>query len=172
VNPLRDRHERWMRRALEVARGAGDAAGGLGVSASAAGNAAEADVPVGAVVFDADGVELGAGRNEREATGDPTAHAEIVAMRRAAARRGAWRLDGCTLVVTLEPCTMCAGALVLARIDTLVFGPWEPKTGAVGSLWDVVRDRRLTHRPEVYPGVLESESAALLLDFFRTHRYG
>jgi tRNA(adenine34) deaminase len=125
-----------------------------------------ADLPVGAVVFGPDGTELGAGRNEREATGDPTAHAEIVALRRAAGVLGTWRLDGCTLAVTLEPCTMCAGALVLARVAAVVFGPWEPKTGAVGSLWDVVRDRRLNHRPEVYPGVLEAECAALLRDFF------
>jgi tRNA(adenine34) deaminase len=125
------------------------------------------DVPVGAVIYDADGVELAVGRNERELTGDPTAHAEILALRRAAAAVGAWRLDGCTLVVTLEPCTMCAGALVLARISTVVFGAWEPKTGAVGSLWDVVRDRRLNHRPAVYGGVLESECAALLRAFFR-----
>jgi tRNA(adenine34) deaminase len=128
------------------------------------------DVPVGAVVFGADGRELGAGHNEREATGDPTGHAEIVALRAAAAALGTWRLAGCTLVVTLEPCTMCAGALVLARIERLVFGAWEPKTGAVGSLWDVVRDRRLNHRPEVHPGVLEAECAALLRDFFEGHR--
>ena len=126
------------------------------------------DVPVGAVVYDADGAELAASGNEREATGDPTAHAEILALRRAALITGSWRLDGCTLVVTLEPCTMCAGALVLARISTLVFGAWEPKTGAVGSLWDVVRDRRLTHRPSVYAGVLEPECAQLLRDYFRT----
>jgi len=126
------------------------------------------DVPVGAVVYDADGAELAASGNEREATGDPTAHAEILALRRAALITGSWRLDGCTLVVTLEPCTMCAGALVLARISTLVFGAWEPKTGAVGSLWDVVRDRRLNHRPSVYAGVLEAECAELMRDYFRT----
>jgi tRNA(adenine34) deaminase len=141
-----------MRRALEVA-----------VSAAP-------DVPVGAVVYDPDGAELAVGRNERELTGDPTAHAEIVAMRGAAAALGGWRLDGCTLVVTVEPCTMCAGALVLARVATLVFGAWEPRTGAVGSLWDVVRDRRLTHRPEVYSGVLEEECAALMRDFFGNRR--
>ena len=128
------------------------------------------DVPVGAVVLSADGVLIGEGWNAREATGDPTAHAEIVALRAAAARLGTWRLAGCTLVVTLEPCTMCAGALVLARIGTLVFGAWEPRTGAVGSLWDVVRDRRLNHRPEVHSGVLEEESAALLRRFFDEHR--
>ena len=128
----------------------------LAVAADAAATDA-ADVPVGAVLIDAAGNELAVGHNERELTGDPTAHAEIVAMRRAAAALGTWRLEGCTLVVTLEPCTMCAGALVLARVSTVVFGAWEPKTGAVGSLWDVVRDRRLTHRPEVYGGVLATE---------------
>jgi len=127
-------------------------------------------VPVGAVVFGPDGRELSAGRNEREASHDPTAHAEIVALRGAARAAGSWRLAGCTLVVTLEPCTMCAGALVLARIDRLVFGAWEPRTGAVGSLWDVVRDRRLNHRPEVHSGVLEAECAALVRDFFQGHR--
>jgi tRNA(adenine34) deaminase len=126
------------------------------------------DVPVGAVVYGPDGAELAHGRNERELTGDPTAHAEVVAMRRAATAVGSWRLEGCTVVVTLEPCTMCAGALVLARVRRLVFGAWEPKTGAVGSLWDVVRDRRVPHRPEVYAGVLEPECAALVRDFFRT----
>ncbi len=145
----RERHELWMRRALSVA------------------SSSSADVPVGAIVLDPAGVELAAAGNERELTGDPTAHAEILALRRAAALRGEWRLEDCTLVVTLEPCTMCAGALVLARISTLVFGAWEPKTGAVGSLWDVVRDPRLNHRPEVYAGVLEPECAQLLRDFFR-----
>jgi tRNA(adenine34) deaminase len=126
------------------------------------------DVPVGAVVYDAAGAELAACGNEREATGDPTAHAEILALRRAALLTGSWRLTGCTLVVTLEPCTMCAGALVLARVSTLVFGAWEPKTGAVGSLWDVVRDRRNNHRPQVYAGILEAECAALVRDYFRS----
>jgi tRNA(adenine34) deaminase len=124
------------------------------------------DVPIGAVVVDADGVELAAAANEREAVGDPTAHAEVLALRRAAAAVGEWRLTGCTLAVTLEPCTMCAGALVLARVDTLVFGAWDPKAGAVGSLWDVVRDRRLNHRPEVYAEVLADECGALLRAFF------
>jgi tRNA(adenine34) deaminase len=128
------------------------------------------DIPVGAVVYGPDGSELAVGRNEREATGDPTAHAEIVALRAAAIVVGEWRLDRCTLVVTLEPCTMCAGAIVLARIATVVFGAWEPKTGAAGSLWDVLRDRRLNHRPEVYAGVLESECAEVLRDFFTPHR--
>ncbi len=126
------------------------------------------DVPVGAVLYGPDGAELAAGRNQRELTGDPTAHAEIVAMRQAATVRGSWRLDGCALVVTLEPCTMCTGALVLARISTVVFGAWEPKTGAAGSLWDLLRDRRLTHRPEVYAGVLEDECAAVIRAFFRS----
>ena len=135
--------------------------------ALAVASALDEDVPVGAVVYGPDGSELAAAGNEREATGDPTAHAEILALRRAARLIGSRRLEGCTLVVTLEPCTMCAGALVLARVSALVFGAWEPKTGAVGSLWDVVRDRRLNHRPEVYAGVLESECAAMLRNFFR-----
>jgi tRNA(adenine34) deaminase len=133
---------------------------------AAAATAPTGDVPIGAVVVDADGVQLAAAANEREAVGDPTAHAEVLALRRAAAVVGEWRLTGCTLAVTLEPCTMCAGALVLARIDTLVFGAWDPKAGAVGSLWDVVRDRRLNHRPEVYPEVLADECGALLRTFF------
>ncbi|WP_280439857.1 nucleoside deaminase [Nocardia cyriacigeorgica] len=129
------------------------------------------DVPVGAVVFDADGRELARAANAREALGDPTAHAEVLALRRAAAVHGdGWRLEGATLAVTLEPCTMCAGALVLARVGRLIFGAWEPKTGAVGSLWDVVRDRRLNHRPEVRGGILEPECAALLDEFFHSQR--
>ncbi|MFR9754026.1 nucleoside deaminase [Nocardia sp. 004] len=141
-------------------------------AALAAASATEAgDVPVGAVVFDATGKELARAVNAREALGDPTAHAEILALRRAAAVHGdGWRLEGATLAVTLEPCTMCAGALVLARVGRLVFGAWEPKTGAVGSLWDVVRDRRLNHRPEVRGGVLEQECVALLDEFFRAQR--
>ncbi|WP_280361232.1 nucleoside deaminase [Nocardia wallacei] len=138
---------------------------------SAAADADPRDVPVGAVVFDGDGRELARAANAREALGDPTAHAEVLALRRAAEVHGdGWRLAGATLAVTLEPCTMCAGALVLARVDRLVFGAWEPKTGAVGSLWDVVRDRRLNHRPEVRGGILESECAATLDAFFHTHR--
>jgi len=124
------------------------------------------DVPVGAVVVDADGTVIGVGRNEREATGDPTAHAEVIALRAAAAHRGEWRLTGCTLVVTLEPCTMCAGAAVLSRVDRIVFGAVDKKAGAVGSLWDVVRDRRLNHRPEVVAGVRAQESSDLLRAFF------
>ena len=130
------------------------------------------DVPVGAVVLDADGTVIGRGRNTREAEHDPSGHAEIVALRDAANHRGDWRLDGCTLVVTLEPCTMCAGAIVGARIARLVFGAIDEKAGAVGSLWDVVRDRRLNHRPEVISGVLAEESAALLAGFFEGRRGG
>jgi tRNA(adenine34) deaminase len=143
-----------MRRALELAAGA----------------PAIGDVPVGAVVLDAAGLVVGEGVNVRERDGDPTGHAEILALREAAARTGGWRLSGCTLVVTLEPCTMCAGATVLSRVERLVFGAYDDKAGAVGSLWDVVRDRRLNHRPEVVGGVLAEESAALLDGFFRSHR--
>ncbi|MBQ0885760.1 tRNA adenosine(34) deaminase TadA [Streptomyces sp. RM72] len=134
-----------------------------------AGRAAEGgDVPVGAVVLAPDGrTVLSAGHNEREATGDPTAHAEVLAIRRAAVELGEWRLSGCTLVVTLEPCTMCAGALVQSRVDRVVYGARDDKAGAVGSLWDVVRDRRLNHRPEVIEGVLADDCARPLKDFFR-----
>lgn len=138
---------------------------------SAAGSAGPDDVPIGAVVFGADGVELARAANAREALGDPTAHAEILALRAAAQVVGdGWRLEGATLAVTVEPCTMCAGALVMARVARVVFGAWEPKTGAVGSLWDVVRDRRLTHRPQVRGGVLAEDCAALLDGFFARHR--
>jgi tRNA(adenine34) deaminase len=136
------------------------------------------DVPVGAVVLGPDGTVLARARNEREATGDPTAHAEVLAVRRAAAAlaaapgaaadgSGEWRLTGCTLLVTLEPCTMCAGAIVLSRLDRVVYGAPDPKAGAAGSLWDLVRDRRLNHRPEVIAGVLPTEAADLLTRFFR-----
>jgi tRNA(adenine34) deaminase len=128
------------------------------------------DVPVGAIVVDANGQVIGRGHNVREAEGDPVGHAEIRALRDAAAALGEWRLGGCTLVVTLEPCTMCAGALVLARVTRLVFGADDPKAGAVGSLWDVVRDRRLNHRPEVVGGVLAEECAETLRASFRTQR--
>jgi tRNA(adenine34) deaminase len=128
------------------------------------------DVPVGAVVVDAAGEVIGRGHNRREALDDPTAHAELVALRAAAAVLGKWRLDGCTLVVTLEPCTMCAGALVLARVERLVYGAVDVKAGAVGSLWDVVRDRRLNHRPEVVAGVLAEETGEELRAFFRGPR--
>ena len=147
--------------------GPGDVAAMGEALTEAAAATATGDVPVGAVVVGVSGEVVGRGRNAREATGDPTAHAEVLALRAAAAALGRWRLDGCTLVVTLEPCTMCAGAIVLARVPRLVFGAWEPKTGAVGSLWDVVRDTRLNHRPEVYAGVLEAECAALMRGFFR-----
>lgn len=128
------------------------------------------DVPVGAVVLGPRGEVLGLGRNEREATGDPTAHAEVLALRAAASRLDSWRLDGCTLVVTLEPCLMCAGALVLARVPRLVLGAWDPKAGACGSVWDVIRDRRAVHRVEVVGGVREAECGQLLQDFFAARR--
>jgi tRNA(adenine34) deaminase len=145
-----------MRLALDEARRAGDAG----------------DVPVGALVLDASGQVIAAGHNERERTADPTGHAEVLALRRAADRLGSWRLAGCTLVVTLEPCTMCAGAAVLARVDRIVYGAADPKAGAVGSLWDVVRDRRLNHRPEVIAEVLAPECGALLAEFFAGRRVG
>jgi tRNA(adenine34) deaminase len=146
--------EGWMRLALDEARRA-EAAG---------------DVPVGAVVVDGDGAVVGRGYNQREANADPTAHAEIVAIRDAAERRHTWRLDGCTLVVTLEPCTMCAGAIVLARLQRLVYGADDPKAGAVGSLRDVVRDGRLNHRAEVVTGVLGPECSDLLRSWFEARR--
>lgn len=128
------------------------------------------DVPVGAVVVGPGGQVLGRGRNAREATGDPTAHAEVLALRAAAAALGRWRLDDCTLVVTLEPCAMCAGALVLARVPRLVLGAWDPKAGACGSVHDLVRDRRLNHRVEVVGGVLAGECGELLRAFFADRR--
>lgn len=156
ADPVRDPWLKAMRLALEEA-----------VRAVETG-----DVPVGAVVLGPDGAVLGRGRNEREATGDPTAHAEVVALREAARAVGEWRLSGCTLVVTLEPCTMCAGAGVLSRLDRVVYGARDPKAGAAGSLWDVVRDRRLNHRPEVIPGVLAAECGHLLTGFFRSRHPG
>lgn len=150
----RSSYDAAMRHALDEARAA----------------AATDDVPVGAVVLDPDGEVIARGHNVREAEGDPTGHAELIALRTAASSLGQWRLTACTLVVTLEPCTMCAGAIVLSRVDRLVFGAYDNKAGAVGSLWDVVRDRRLNHRPEVVAGVLGEESEALLLDFFRAER--
>ena len=148
------RYAAWMGQALDLAAQA----------------ALEGDVPVGAVVVDPAGEVVGRGRNLREVEHDPTAHAEVVALREAAARRGEWRLAGCTLVVTLEPCPMCAGALLLSRVDRLVLGAWDPKLGATGSVWDLVRDRRANHFVEVVGGVRERECSALLLDFFATHR--
>ncbi|WP_348002978.1 tRNA adenosine(34) deaminase TadA [Pseudolysinimonas sp.] len=124
------------------------------------------DVPVGAVILDADGSVLAHGRNEREKTHDPTAHAEIVALRRAAELRGTWQLSDVTLVVTLEPCVMCAGAILAARVPRVVFGAWDEKAGAAGSVYDVLRDRRLPHRAEVVSGVLDAESGELLRQFF------
>ncbi len=143
-----------MRFALEQARLAGEAG----------------DVPIGAVIVDGSGDVLAIGRNEREKTGDPTAHAEIVALRAAAVAAGVWNLSGTTIAVTVEPCTMCAGALVAARVTTLIFGCREPKTGAAGSLWDVVRDPRLPHRLQVRGDVLAEESATLLREFFARRR--
>jgi tRNA(adenine34) deaminase len=128
------------------------------------------DVPIGAVLLDPDGLVVSAAGNERELTGDPTAHAEVLAIRRAAEAAGSWRLDDHTLVVTLEPCTMCAGALVLARIGRLVFGAYDPKAGAVASLWDVVRDPRLNHRVEVIGGISEQRCGDLIRDFFDARR--
>lgn len=128
------------------------------------------DVPIGAVVLSPAGEVIGRGRNVREADADPTGHAEVVAIRAAAQTLASWRLEGCSLVVTLEPCTMCAGAAVLARLDRVVFGAFDPKAGAVGSLWDVVRDRRLNHRPEVVSGVRAAEASGLLEAFFADHR--
>jgi tRNA(adenine34) deaminase len=143
-------NEELMRLALEVAH-----------TATATG-----DVPVGAVIVNRDGVIIGKGFNEREANNDPTAHAEIVAIRNAAARLEKSRLDGCTLIVTLEPCAMCAGAIAQSRISHLVFGAWDEKAGAVGSVWDVLRDPRSIFKVEVTSGVLEKECAALLKEFF------
>ncbi|WP_244259381.1 tRNA adenosine(34) deaminase TadA [Rathayibacter sp. VKM Ac-2759] len=144
----------WMALALEEAR----RASGWG------------DVPVGAVVVDADGVVIGRGRNEKELRTDPTAHAEVVALREAAAARRDWQLAGCTLVVTLEPCAMCAGAILASRIERVVFGAWDEKAGAAGSLHDLLRDRRHNHVVEVYPGVRAAESTRLLVDFFAARR--
>jgi tRNA(adenine34) deaminase len=149
-----ERYVVWMGQAIDIASRA----------------LASGDVPVGALVFSPDGEVLGAGHNLREANGDPTAHAEVVAIRAAATALGQWRLENCTLVVTLEPCVMCAGALMLARIDRVVLGAWDPKSGACGSVWDVVRDRRATHRVEVIGGVREQECSQILLDFFAGHR--
>jgi tRNA(adenine34) deaminase len=128
---------------------------------------ATGDVPVGAIVINSDGVVIGKGFNEREANNDPTAHAEVVAIRNAAARLQKSRLDGCTLIVTLEPCAMCAGAIAQSRIGKVIFGAWDAKAGAVGSVWDILRDPRSIFKIEVTAGVLEDECAALLSDFFK-----
>ncbi|WP_270889883.1 nucleoside deaminase [Pedococcus sp. 5OH_020] len=143
----------------------------MGVALALAARAGrEGDVPVGAVVVSPEGELVGEGRNLREGRTDPTAHAEVLALRAAALALGSWRLEGCTLVVTLEPCPMCAGALMLARISRLVLGAWDPKLGATGSVWDIVRDRRATHRVEVLGGVRESECSQVLREFFAAHR--
>ncbi|WP_224785944.1 tRNA adenosine(34) deaminase TadA [Microbacterium caowuchunii] len=152
--PVTTSDDAAMRRALVLAEEAG----------------AAGDVPVGAVVIDASGRVIGEGRNEREATGDPTAHAEVVALRRAAEATGSWNLDGCTLVVTLEPCVMCAGAVLQSRVPRLVFGAWDDKAGAAGSMYDVVRDRRLPYRVEVVAGVRDEEASAVLRAFFDARR--
>ena len=131
---------------------------------------ATGDVPVGALVLNAEGKQVGTGFNRREIDNDPSAHAEIIALRQAAITNNSWRLDGHTIVVTLEPCAMCAGAIAQARIKTLVFGAWDAKAGAVGSVWDVLRDRRSLHQVEVISGVNESECAALLSEFFKNNR--
>jgi len=128
------------------------------------------DVPVGAVVLDTFGEVLGQGRNQREEENDPSAHAEIVALRQAAKAKGSWRLDGLTIVVTLEPCAMCAGAIAQARVKTVVFGAWDEKAGAVGSVWDVLRDPRAPHQVEVISGVMEEECAEILRKFFEDLR--
>ena len=128
------------------------------------------DVPVAAMIVAADGTVLGRGRNERERDQDPTAHAEVVAIRRAAASVGDWHLTDATLLVTLEPCVMCAGAILAARIPRVVFGAWDAKAGAVGSVYDVLRDRRLNHRVEVFAGVEAQACSALLLEFFGARR--
>lgn len=147
-------YQRWMGEALDLAASAG----------------ARGEVPVGAVVVSASGIVIGRGANTRERDADPLGHAELTALRQAAGQSGGWRLVGCTLVVTLEPCVMCAGAIVAARIHTLVLGAWDPKAGACGSVWDLVRDRRANHWVQVVPGVRASESTRLLTDFFATRR--
>jgi tRNA(adenine34) deaminase len=147
-------YKKAMLEALEVAE-----------SATASG-----DVPVGAVVFNAEGQLVGVGHNLRERDCDPTAHAEIIAIREAALKAGTWRLDNHTLVVTLEPCAMCAGAIAQSRIKTLVFGAWDEKAGAVGSVWDILRDPRAIHQVEVISGIMEAECAELLTSFFKQQR--
>lgn len=154
--PLPAPYERAMERALELAEEA----------------TSWGDVPVGAVVLDSNGEIIGEGANRREADADPTAHAEILALRAAAERQGTWRLEDSTLVVTLEPCTMCAGAIVLARVPRVVMGAWDPKAGAAGSIRDVLRDSRLNHRVEVVGGVRAPEAEELLTAFFSQHRAG
>ena len=151
---LRARYADWMAEPLRLAREC----------------LAHDDVPVGAVVCDSSGVVIGAGHNTRERDADPVGHAEIVALRAASEALGTWRLDGCTLVVTLEPCAMCTGALLQSRIERVVFGAWDEKAGACGSVWDLARDRASLHRAEVIGGVSEPECAALLTEFFTSRR--
>ncbi|WP_271176995.1 tRNA adenosine(34) deaminase TadA [Leifsonia poae] len=152
--PVPAAYDEWMLRAIVDAR----LAFGTG------------DVPVAALVLDENGAVIGTGRNERELRHDPTAHAEVLALREAAAARDDWHLEGCTLVVTLEPCVMCAGAILAARVPRVVFGAWDEKAGAAGSVYDVLRDQRLNHRVEVFAGVRAEDCAELLLDFFRAKR--
>ena len=147
-------HTEWMLQALESARQA----------------TAHGDVPVAAIVLDASGTPIGRGRNERELLQDPTAHAEVLALREAAAATGSWHLENTTLVVTLEPCAMCAGAILAARVPVVVFGAWDEKAGAAGSVYDLLRDRRLPHRVEVYAGVLAEQSESMLKQFFADKR--
>jgi len=147
-------NEELMRQALDIARSA----------------LASNDVPIGALVLDSNGEVIGTGANRRELDNDPSAHAEVVAMREAGRKLNNWRLDGCTVVVTLEPCAMCAGAISQSRVKTLIFGAWDEKAGAVGSVWDVLRDPRSPHRTEVISGILEKECADILAQFFKTQR--
>ncbi len=156
VVPTPETYAAWLGQALDLATA----------------TAGSQDVPVGAVVLDPDGAAVGRGRNVREELGDPTGHAEVVALREAAQSLGSWRLDGCTLVVTLEPCVMCAGAAMAARVERVVFGAWDVKAGACGSVWDLTRDPLATHTVDVVGGVRAEESAALLVDFFEGRRLG
>lgn len=149
-------YEEWMEAALELAELA----------------AGSEDVPVGAVVLSPDGEVIGRGHNVREEQADPTGHAEIVALREAAQRMGVWRLEGCRLVVTLEPCVMCAGAAIAARLEQIVFGAWDPKAGACGSVWDLTRDPLAIHNVDIVGGVRAEEAAELLVDFFEGRRLG
>jgi tRNA(adenine34) deaminase len=147
-------NEELMRQALDIARSA----------------LASNDVPIGALVLNSNGEVISTGANRREVDNDPSAHAEVVAMREAGRKLNNWRLDGCTVVVTLEPCAMCAGAISQSRVKTLIFGAWDEKAGAVGSIWDVLRDPRSPHRTEVISGILEKECADILAQFFKTQR--
>ena len=147
-------NEELMRQALDIARSA----------------LASNDVPIGALVLNSNGEVISTGANRREVDNDPSAHAEVVAMREAGRKLNNWRLDGCTIVVTLEPCAMCAGAIAQSRVKTLIFGAWDKKAGAVGSVWDVLRDPRSPHRTEVISGILEKECADILAQFFKTQR--